>query len=104
MKTSKVLTIARKYVANEGYICWSLQRALSDKKIPCKDFIRVRDMVQGRLRGCLSLEHWLLQYHNIKMVRGNDFGANFHAYNVKIQATRQAWLNSMIDEFRSKKD
>lgn len=100
MKTSKVLTIARKYVADEGYICWSLQRALNDKKIPCKDFIRVRDMVRWRLRGCISLQHWLLQYHNIKIGHGKDH----HAYNVKIQATRQAWLNSMIDEFRSKKD
>ncbi len=100
MKTSKVLTIARKYVADEGYICWAGARAVNDKKIPFKDFIRVRDMVHGRLCGCLSLEHWLQHYHNIKIGPGTDY----HAYNIKIQATRQAWLNSMIDEFRSKKD
>lgn len=96
MKTSEMLEIIKPHLwdgsidgAGQIFLCSAAEDALSflDANV-CKDIF------MKRLDGTRTLEIWLYARHGID------------AYNntKKTQATRLAWLNSLIAEYRAKGD
>lgn len=114
MKTSKILTLAKKELAKtaaesdfytgtkEKYVCLAIRRA-GDKCESAKDADAARRvvwMVESRLSPYATLESWLtakgcLTYDHV----GLD-----EAMYARIQQHRHAWLDEMIAEFKRKGD
>ncbi len=109
MKTSNVLKRTKKYVAKgvygthdtSVYICHALELAYSSGRIGLSDCHEVRDIVQERLGKCNSLEQWL-RWQGIQ--RPSYGPKSIKEYCIKVQATRHAWIDSMIAEFQAKGD
>ena len=115
MKTSKVFAIAKRHVATkfegkgegEKFICYALARARGNRLISVDDMDNAVGIIANRLGNCRTLEQWLMSYHNIQMAGWCDAGVQekMHTeYRDKMQATRHAWLDSLITEFQSKGD
>ena len=98
----------------EQFICWAVGMV---NGINERDSIKVKKMISEKLGhdwyasgGNNTLELWLAANHNIPQVnpimRGmyitND--AAVKAYRAKIQRTRHAWVDSLIEEFEAKGD
>lgn len=98
MKTSKVLTIAKKYVSrdmsNNAYICIALGIAADKKEIPHEDCQRMRREIHRLLGRHTSLGQWLLNVHNIDVFADS-------ASRYKLQVTRHAWLDHLIAHYKS---
>ena len=117
MKTSELLKEAANHLSNtmddngEQFICW----AIGCVNAAGKRMQRItKEMVTGRLgRGAYgpnTLEGWLESTHGIKCVAAIYNGSvmkNYRErseYYAKVQRTRHAWLDSMIEEFEAKGD
>ena len=120
MKTSQILKLAKMdlrspdHPGGEQFICWAVGMV---DCITSRDATKVKKMISEKL-GCdwyagtgnNTLELWLAAKHNIPEVkpilRGkyitND--AEVKAYRDKMQRTRHAWVDSMIEEFEAKGD
>lgn len=100
MKTSEVFKLAKAKLktgsgkTGERYICYALSRV----NAPHQDIRNAKRIVQYLLKGCVSLEAWLYHKHNI--------GVNFFARESakKMQATRQAWLDHLIEHYEAQGD
>jgi len=111
MKTSKVLKKAKKHLAENhidlvasykaSFICYAIA---DTDKVSQRDADRVRNMVQERLAPYATLEGWLSKKHRVKLIGWNDSDIKVNAYKDKMQATRHAWIDSMITEFEAKGD
>ena len=114
MKTSTVLKKAKKHLAKnyedryrpkEAFICYSIMEAEDSKKVPKSDADRVRDIIRGRLNPYPTLEVWLESKHKINRAYSSAKPTQkIKEYINKIQATRHAWVDSMIAEFEAKGD
>jgi hypothetical protein len=118
MKTSAILKQTKKYLAKnylqtkdgcnnkERYICFAITDLLcsSTDNILFDECIDVRTMIRNRLAGCASLEAWLKEKHGIKQPSGSDTLKADIEYINKVQATRHAWIDSMIAEFKAQGD
>ena len=113
MKTSTVLKRAKRHLAKncreldytfkESFICYSISSA-TDNGVSDTTADRVVTMVQERLAPHATLDTWLDRNHGINRVGCYDLGDTRTAYLNKIQATRHAWVDSMIEEFEAKGD
>lgn len=112
MKTSKVLQQAKKHLITDGvsysgngmarYICRALEEAEAAQRILEKDMIRVQDIIGDLLGACAFLEDWLEHHHGVKVVILATFSVEeVVAYRAKMQATRHAWVDSLIAEYQS---
>ena len=110
MKTSTVLTHAKKYLARNydeslhtsrgKYICFAIEKAARcNGRITDKDRRRCLDIISSRLNGCGSLEGWLALHGCF--VRQDPTSISTKD---QIQAHRHAWLDQMIAEFKAKGD
>jgi hypothetical protein len=96
MKLSKVFTIAKAQLPRgrcKG-ICAVLYDLRQTGEVPRKDSYRAADIIGNRLDGSMYLGSWLEKHHYIYV------GSNVRKY----QATRLAWLDSLIAEFEAKGD
>jgi hypothetical protein len=108
MKTSKILLQAKAFLATNSeelrfsnkmqFICHAVNRVLCHPQR--KEALK--KIIQGRLNGYTTLELWLLHIHKISILNVCQPGGKDH-YD-KMQATRHAWLDSMIAEFQAKGD
>lgn len=107
MKTSEVLKLGKRRLATdgrrtigEGPICFALMAAEAHNEIRSTDYDRVRGIIHDRLGDCITLGVWLLRHHGLQEQRA---GGTTRYYD-KLQATRHAWVDSMIKEFAAKGD
>ena len=114
MKTSAVLKKAKRYLAKsrndhqstdkESFICYSITSAAYSGSVSDKDSDRVQKLVQDRLSPHATLETWLEKVHHIPRVYYDAGFSEIGKYADKLQTTRHAWINSMIEEFEAKGD
>lgn len=106
MKTSKVFALAKVKLARdvenlfrrEKYICHAIDASVA---VTYSDREEAKDLINERLGGCGTLESWL--YDNITGAAKLD-RTNRTAFLNKVQATRHAWVDSLIAEFKAKGD
>lgn len=104
MKTSQLLKLAKDHLAKNHceystktkFICISI--ALAGK---AED--RLIGLVQDRLGGEYTLDGWLAVNHGVKYANASK-PRKYAAHNNKMQATRHAWVDSMIAEFAANGD
>ena len=113
MKTSAVLAAAKPFLGwkqykGQRYLCLALGSAYHCRKISERDARLATKMIDERLDGCDTLEEWLEKHHGIKELEypAGAWAAQmeYEAYRDKMQVTRHAWVDSMIDEFQKKGD
>ena len=118
MKTSEVFQHAKKFLAStygqidmsekEQFICRALATAHRYQLISGRAEYRAKDIIQARLNigkvRCSTLEVWLDVNHGIKILGWKASLLAEHRYTNKMQATRHAWVDSMIAEFAAKGD
>ena len=122
MKTSTILTLAKRYlnradgtteaglnVMATSYICNAISIATDKWGADTNKYATQRDMlhqlIETRLEGTYSLEGWLQRMHGINVKSSlHDGEEEAYAYCSKCQATRHAWIDSLIVEFRIKGD
>ena len=114
MKTSDILIRAKKFLAagiddfekgsKKTYcICFAVDEAARDRSvITIDECAATKQMISSRLGSYSTLGSWLEGYHKITAVRDTQVG--YTEYRNKLQATRHAWLDSMIAEFQAKGD
>lgn len=111
MKTSLVLFYAKNHLADSYedydsvdknmYICHAIRESLKTYRyLNVSDYIRVRNIVESRLDPYTCFESWLRVNHGIDKA---SFPSPEEYFN-KLQATRHAWVDSMIEEFKAKGD
>lgn len=105
MKTSEVLKLGKRYLAKNferteprisTAICFALGDAYNENKMQAQDCDRVRAMIHQRLGHSSTLRTWLWIHHGIEINSVEELN--------KLQATRHAWVDSMIEEFAAKGD
>ena len=108
MKTSEVLTQAKQYLSpcyepgeqsRDTFICVALVIADEAKKITRDDSLKAQLMIHHRLEGHYTFESWLRNKHNISIHNCSGPELGLRAFRDKMQATRHAWVDSMIQEF-----
>ena len=112
MKTSEVLAAAIPYLGwvqyeDQRYLCLALESAWYHRKISKGDLQLAKKMIAEKLDGSATLEEWLEKHHGIKELEYPAKRAaqmEYEAYCDKMQVTRHAWVDSMIDEFQKKGD
>ena len=106
----KAFTAAKKYLSpvkrglsgdgRRKYICFCLQDAVRSCEITLKQAEAAKCLIEARLvhndRNWASLEGWLEHAHP-ELERDRD--SDYDDAGRKIQATRLAWLDSLIEEF-----
>ena len=105
MKTSEVFRKVKDHLLDEGYmqhheryICYAITELYFKKKtIRDKDRVRCKRIVMELLAPASSLEHWLDMHHRKEIT-------NTPRYKRKIQATRKAWLDHLIQHYEEKGD
>ena len=111
MKTSKALQIVKKqYLAHDltdltgqsHYICIAAEMARNDGCITGSAYYRITSKITGLLGGIGSLGRWLRKHHEVPEVLW--FQGGYQDYVEKLQATRHAWVESLIAEFKAKGD
>jgi hypothetical protein len=111
MKTSTVLKRAKKQLAKnfheltekEPYICCGIETVIGGK-MTYQDSNRVRGTVQNRLAPYSTLEGWLRDNHGIYHPGFDATDDILIAHKTKMQETRHAWIDSMIEEFEAQGD
>lgn len=105
MKTSKAFKIARNKLwdgygticppGKERYICYALT-AGGRYRSPAvrEDFLRAERIIMTLLGGYVALELWLAGVH----------GIGWYGQTPKLQATRKAWLDHLIEHYESMGD
>ena len=116
MKTSHILKLAKTYLAKnsnqvnlnfniyERYICYAVMEVQCKRLITENECRAVHDVIRARLGNYVTLEEWLEDVHGIKQTMWWDSDSACRIYEDKIQKTRHAWINSMIEEFEAKGD
>lgn len=101
----QILTKARKHLAmtsseyvarlsKHRYICHAILQALRASR----DDLRLltgsalRRLIVARMGGLSTLEYWLQEHHGVTL---EQCGRQF----TKLQRTRRAWIDSLIEEF-----
>ena len=103
MKTSEVFALVkenlwngtREWVAGNRYICHQLDALCRMHEISRSDRNRCKRIVSKLLGIDGSLESWLFYVHDIRVL-------NTAACHRKIQATRRAWLDHLIEHYKAK--
>ena len=105
MKTSKAFKIARNKLwdgygticpfGKERYICYALTASWKHR-LPAvrEDFLRAEKIIMDLLGGYVTLERWLAGVH----------GIYWCGQKPKLQATRRAWLDHLIEHYEAKGD
>jgi hypothetical protein len=79
------------------FICWALGNANEDDKISFTTASAARAVISERLCGHATLSDWIKFRHPALLTEMmTDFSTS---EGQKMQATRLAWLNSLIEEF-----
>lgn len=101
MKTSEVfkrakakLQVAKKSEGKERFICYALNRTEASNH----DIQMAKNIVRDLLCGCVTLESWLSAKHGVKQNCYTLAGTK------KMQATRHAWLDHLIEHYEAKGD
>ena len=100
MKPSEILQAAKKHLwdgkthsSNKASrICSAIDIAVPVHTLGASDSLRELNDHIHDLIGCASLKEWLIQKH----------GIDPYYSQIKLQATRFAWIDDMIDYFKSK--
>lgn len=109
MKTSEVFKLAKQHLSTTGdwfapgssYICIAIENSTQDNDWDAGE--KARAIVQQRLGEYYTFEDWLHKEHGIH--RGPYVKAGtVRQFRDKVQATRHAWLDSMIQEFAAQGD
>lgn len=94
MKTSQVFTRAKKKLSNgrddhgkQTYICYAIDRT----KCSIEDKDKATAIIMNLLEGCYTFGNWLEIVQGIE----ND------RYGEKMQETRHAWLDHLIEHYES---
>ena len=95
-------TISSKGRSEKGktaYICYSINQVLSQAGIhgTTKSYLRLIELIHARLEGCSALSTWLVHKGYCKSLE-----ECYEFKGSKLQATRHAWVDSMIQEFKAK--
>jgi hypothetical protein len=106
MKTSKILSKAKKYLWDgksrgltlgnyESHICFAVCKAFPDDNMA--DYVTgVTDMIMKRIQPYGSASSWLRNAVGNQSVDAAGYAA--------IQQWRHAWVDQMIEEFKAKHD
>ena len=81
------------------YICHALEYAWYEVQISGQVIDAAKNVIRSRLNGDSCLKSWMTEQSNLKGAQkkvNDDYMSNMGR---KMQATRLAWLNSMIVEF-----
>lgn len=78
------------------FICLSLEFAYEAGLIEIEEVCRCKRVVSSRLDGQPSLAQWLQSRGHFSM---DEYLADGLLGNPKLQATRHAWIDSLIKEF-----
>ena len=81
------------HVSKTQFICWAIDLAVHDRDTYLVGRA-LKDLILERLGGPASLEEWLEKNHGIS---SHHFPAV--EYRNKMQETRHAWIDSLIEEF-----
>jgi hypothetical protein len=76
----------------ERYICYALAEAACAKRVEQFSRLRAAGVINHRLGQHAYLEGWLQHYARIPL-------AEINSDLPRLQATRPAWLDSLIEEF-----
>ena len=94
MKTSQVFTRAKKFLSTghgdygkTAYICYSIDRV----RCSARDKQKARDIIMQLLDNNYTFGGWL---ENVKGIENDRTGA-------KLQETRHAWLDHLIEHYES---
>lgn len=79
------------------FICWALEAAFDKGEITHAQCSFAKSLIHRRLNGCILFEDWLRTCvgFDVKLLDHDER----HNDSRKLQATRHAWLNSLIREF-----
>lgn len=114
-KTSQLLREAKKILAKSGrqtprdgerkhrYICTALREAA--KRGGARTWViraKLQGLIHNRLAPHISLEWWMRGEHGVEFKHYPERG--YIAYSSKMQRTRHAWVDSLIEEFKAKGD
>ena len=111
MKTSEALKIVKKqYLAHDVtehagqsyYICIAAGVACDEGRITRSAYYRITNKISGLLGSHSSIGYWLKERHGIPIVLW--FQGGYQDYVEKLQATRHAWVDSLIIEFAANGD
>ncbi len=78
------------------YICYCLTNAHKEHSTAWWVSQEARNIIMKRMGNCCYLEAWLVLNGHAK--HGTIYGGSTKT-SIKMQATRLAWLNSLIEEF-----
>jgi len=81
------------FFSRTQYICWAIDLAVWDHGTYLVG-LALKDLIRGRLNNTLCLEPWLKIHHGIHVRHYTNV-----EYRNKMQATRHAWIDSLIEEF-----
>ena len=113
MKTSEVLKQAKQHLTLCGdpgeyrradptvshFICVALELACTHGDISEDDCDNAQHMIHCRLGVHYTLEVWLREKHGISIYNCGTTLLARQLFRDKVQATRHAWVDSMIAEF-----
>ncbi len=111
MKTSEALKLVKGRVAVDGhdrrkssFLCLGASRARMDGDISSDMEEAIHYHIDQLLQGEETLECWLKIYHGVEYDTHMYGSPRNIAHRNKMQATRHAWIDSMIAEFQAKGD
>lgn len=100
---AKAFTLAKEYLWLGGetmppgkfkFICFTLNHIYINELIDINAFIQTKQLIQSRLDPFVTLEDWLnMEIGQPKVTKDTDGSC------LRLQATRAAWLDSLIEEF-----
>lgn len=79
------------------YICWALDKAFERDGVTAWERNAAKTLVAKRLGGIPTLKDWMCAKH--PELRGEMVHDYVENKGRKMQETRKAWLNAMIEEF-----
>lgn len=84
--------------ANAHYVCWAIDRASGFGKPELRIAGACKAIITERLGGLSSLADWLRHHHYEDWALAHRKLKSADLY-LKLQVTRHAWLDSLIEEF-----
>ena len=108
-KKHEVLKEAMKYLAKDSheylqpgkheYICWCIGQVVNPENYEYAQH-DLKDEIHTRLKGCTSLEIWLVNYKGLTY---GEISKDYYKNKAKkLQNTRKLWMQSMYEEFLAK--
>jgi hypothetical protein len=82
--------LVRRELTVDCYICHILDGLYYNKRINSATRNKAKKLITTRLNHCESLQTWLGAFHNIQYAWDNPW---------KLLRTREAWVDSLIEEF-----